>query len=214
MIYNGLLKQQEEPMEAIRAFIAIEIPAGVRQQLDAVEKQIQTRAGEVARRAVRWVPVANMHLTLKFLGEVSTGNVHALARMLEAEANRYHPFEMIIGGLGAFPNMRRPQVIWVGTNVPPELSALQKAIEAETRQLGYPTEERPYSPHLTLGRITQSGRPEEIVQVAKALGEMQIGELARVQVERIHLFHSDLRPTGTIYTSLYDFPLRAAARSK
>ncbi len=196
-------------MDAIRAFIAIELPADVRQQLGAIEKKIQGQAGESARKAVRWVPADNMHLTLKFLGEVSTGNVQELARMLQGEANRHTSFELTIGGLGAFPNARRPRVIWIGTEAPAELSVLQKAIEAETRRLGYPAEERPFSPHLTLGRIAQNARPDEIAQVARALGEMTVGTLGQVRVDRIHLFRSDLRPSGAVYTSLYDFPLQS-----
>ncbi|RPJ50159.1 MAG: RNA 2',3'-cyclic phosphodiesterase [Chloroflexi bacterium] len=195
-------------MDAIRAFIAIELPEDIRQQLDAIEKQVIARAGDPGRRAVRWVPASNMHLTLKFLGEVSTGNLQALARVMQAEAIKHRRFEMTIGQLGAFPNVRRPRVIWVGTEAPGELSALQKAIEAETHKLGYPVEERPFSPHLTLGRISQNARPDEVTQVAHALGELKIGEISRMTVERIHLFRSDLLPTGAVYTSLYDYPLR------
>ena len=194
-------------MEAIRAFIAIELPEDVRRKLDEVSRQIQSRAGEEARRAVRWVPASNMHLTLKFLGDVSTGNVEALARMIRTETAQHSRFEMILGGLGAFPNPKRPRVIWAGSEAPGELSALQKAIEAETRKLGYPAEERPFSPHLTLGRIAQNARPEEVVQVARALSEVKVGELGRVSVERVHLFRSDLRPSGAVYTSLYAFGL-------
>lgn len=194
-------------MEAIRAFLAIELPEDVRQQMDAIEKQLQKRAGDTARKAVRWVPASNMHLTLKFLGEVSTGNVESLARLVQGEAALHAPFEFTISGLGAFPNIRRPRVIWVGSSAPQELFSLQKAIEAETRKLGYPAEERPFSPHLTLGRISQNAHPDEVAQVARALGEMQVGELGRVRVDRLHLFRSDLHPSGAVYTALHHFLL-------
>ena len=195
-------------MDAVRAFIAIEMPEAVRLRLGEITRQVQARAGEDARRAVRWVPASNMHLTLRFLGEVSTANVQSLARMLQTEAEKHSGFEITIGELGAFPNMRRPRVIWVGSEAPGELSALQKAIEVETRKLGYPAEERPFSPHLTLGRISQTARPDEITQVARALGEVKIGEVSRVRVDRVHLFRSDLRPSGAVYTSLYQFALK------
>jgi len=198
-------------MDAIRTFVAIELPEDVRRRLDEVEKEVQTRAGEAARKAVRWVPANNMHLTLKFLGEVSTANVQSLARMLGNESAHHPKFSFVIGGLGAFPNIRRPRVIWVGVDAPPELGNLQRAIEAETRRLGYPGEERPFSPHLTLGRISQNARPDEVVHVARALGEMRIGELGRVVVDRLHLFRSDLNPNGSVYTSLHSFLLAEAA---
>lgn len=195
-------------MEAIRAFIAIELSEEIRQKLGELEKTIQAHTGEAARKAVRWVPANNMHLTLKFLGDVSIGNVEALAGMLRNEAARHASFDLTVGSLGAFPNLHRPRVIWVGVKAPSKLAALQKAIEAETRQLGYPTEDRPFSPHLTLGRITQNARPEEVTQVARVVEELQVGELGQVHVNRLDLFRSDLHPSGSIYTSLYNFQLK------
>lgn len=192
-------------MDAIRTFIAIELPEDVRRRLDTVENDLQARIG--SSKAVRWVPAGNMHLTLKFLGEVSTANVQSLARMLRGETARHPRFSLTIGGLGAFPNPRRPRVIWVGAGAPPELSSLQRSIEAETRRLGYPAEDRPFSAHLTLGRIAQNARPDDIAVVARALSEIQVGELGRVEVDRLHLFRSDLHTSGSVYTSLYSFPL-------
>jgi RNA 2',3'-cyclic 3'-phosphodiesterase len=195
-------------MEAIRAFIAIELPSEVRHQLDEVEKQIQVRAGEGSRKAVRWVPANNMHLTLKFLGEVSSGSIPDLARILQNAANRHSRFTITVGGLGAFPNLHRPRVIWVGTEAPAELFTLQKEIDAETRHLGYPSDERAFSPHLTLGRISQNAHPEEVSQVARVLTAMTIGELGKIQVDTLHLFRSDLRPSGAVYSSLHAFSFR------
>ncbi len=195
-------------MEAIRAFIAIELPEELRRQLSAVGKQIQEQAGETARRAVRWVPAANMHLTLKFLGEVSRANLTVLAGMLAAEAARHATFKFAVGGLGAFPNTRRPRVVWVGSEAPPDMAQLQHAIDLETQRLGYPGEDRPYSPHLTLGRVNQNAQPEAVAQLARVLNEVKVGQLGEVTVDAVHLFQSDLRPTGSVYTSLYRFPLK------
>lgn len=204
-------------MDAIRTFIAIELPEDVRRRLDEVERDLQARIGKAsprgeANKAVRWVPAGNMHLTLKFLGEVSTANVQSLASMLRSETTRHARFSFTIGGLGAFPNLRRPRVIWVGANAPAELGSLQRSIEAETRRLGYPAEERPFSPHLTLGRISQNARPDDVSIVAQSLGEMKVGELGRVVVDRLHLFRSDLHPSGSVYTSLHSFPLAEEIR--
>lgn len=193
--------------DAIRAFIAIELPAELRARLGEIEEQVQKHAGGAAHHAVRWVTAGNMHLTLKFLGEVSAGNVESLTRMLRAVTSQHPCFSFTVGGLGAFPNLHRPRVVWVGTQAPPDLASLQRAIEAETRKLGYPAEERPFSPHLTLGRVTQNARPEEVVQVARALGEIQVGEIGQVRVESVELFRSDLHPGGSIYTRLQHFTL-------
>ena len=200
-------------MDAIRAFIAIELPDETHRQLAQVMRQMQERCraagGEPAYRAVRWVSIENMHLTLKFLGETSDSNLQALASMLKAEARRHAPFTFTVGQLGAFPNPRRPRVLWVGATVPKEMAALQHAIEAETHALGYPREERAFAPHLTLGRVSHSATPREVAAVAQALDQMQAGELGSVPVERVHIFRSDLRPSGSVYTSLYAFPLGA-----
>lgn len=194
-------------MDAVRAFIAVALSDDARQQLGEIEKQIQTRSGESARRAVRWVPAANIHLTLKFLGDVSTANLQSLDRILRAETIHHLAFPFVIEGTGAFPNIRRPRVIWAGARHSPELMRLQKAIDLETSKLGYPSEERPFSPHLTLGRVSQQARPEELALVAKALEQVQPGEIAAMQVETVHLFRSDLRPGGPVYTSLYRYTL-------
>ncbi len=194
-------------MPVIRAFIAIELPAAVHQKLNDVEHQIQTRAGETGRRAVHWVPASKIHLTLKFLGDVPTGNLPAVAGLLEEEAAIHSGFELVIGGLGTFPNSRRPRVIWVGCEGGLALHTLQKAIDQGLHSLAYPSEGRPFSPHLTLGRVGDNARGDELAKLTRALGETTIGELARVQVEQFHLFKSDLRTSGAVYTSLYQFGL-------
>ena len=116
-------------MDTLRAFIAIELPEEARRNLDEVEKRFQSLIGDSARRAVRWVPSANMHLTLKFLGEMPKANVQPLVDMLEAATARSAAFDFTIEGTGAFPNTRRPRVIWAGANAPSELLSLQQRIE-------------------------------------------------------------------------------------
>ena len=194
-------------MDAIRAFIAIELPEQIRQQLSSIEQQLQAKAGDSSRRAVRWVPTGNMHLTLKFLGEVSASNVQALARMLQRQAAQHSVFELTIAGLGAFPNQRRPRVIWIGAEAPAEFSSLQQTIEAETRALGYPAEDRPFSPHLTLGRVSRNATPRDIQRIGEALEKTAVGHLGTVRVENVNLYRSDLRPGGAVYTNLFSAPI-------
>lgn len=190
-------------MSAIRAFIAVEIPAELRQQIAQLERDLQQRSGDGARRAVRWVAAENMHLTLKFLGDVSTSSVEGIARMLRSEAARCKPFAIRVHGLGCFPNARRPRVLWTGVDAPQTLFALQRTIEGGAHQLGYPLEERPFSPHLTLGRVAQNATPADVARLAQALEGLTVGELGRMQVDCVHLYQSDLQPGGAVYTSLY-----------
>ncbi len=194
-------------MATVRAFIAVELPDEARRKLDEIEKHLQRLVGDSARRAVRWVPAANIHLTLKFLGEIPKANIPSLVDMLEVETARSAAFNFIIEGTGAFPNTRRPRVIWAGASAPSELLSLQHGIESAARRLGYPAEDRPFSPHLTLGRMAQRAQPEEIEQVTHALETARIGQIAAVRINQVHLFSSHLRPSGPIYTSLHSFPL-------
>lgn len=194
-------------MPGIRSFIAIEMPPGTRQELDAVEKQLQERLGQAARRAVRWVPAGNIHLTLKFLGDVSPQQMPALTALLQEEVARHPALDLVVAGLGVFPNPRRPRVVWVGCDGGAALASLARAVDQRVSTQGFPREDRPFSAHLTLGRVSDHAREEELAVLARAMAEANVGELARVRVESIHLFRSDLRPAGPVYTSLQRFAL-------
>jgi RNA 2',3'-cyclic 3'-phosphodiesterase len=190
-------------MTAIRAFIAIDLPTNFREKLDAVIDSLQT----VIPDAVRWVPVKNIHLTLKFLGDISPANLQVLSKILAAETMKCPPFVMSAGGIGAFPNHRRPRVIWVGVKAPSVLENLQRNIEGETRRLGYSPEERPFSPHLTIGRVSHTAKPQDIRQLSETLVNLNTGDLGQVPVDKIFLFRSDLYPTGAVYRPLFSCSL-------
>jgi 2'-5' RNA ligase len=186
-------------MSTIRTFIAIDLPIFIQDKLGEVIQQYKDK--QIS--AVRWVAPRNIHLTLKFLGDISPANLDTLTKVLTAEVNHYHCFEIHIGGSGAFPNTRWPRVIWVGVKAPPSLETLQRGIEGETHRLGYSGEDRPFSPHLTLGRVSNNATPQEIRHLSDALSTMSVGELGHVMVESIRLFRSDLQPGGAVYTPLY-----------
>ena len=186
-------------MTVIRAFIAIDLPESIQARLEDVLDKVKTPGD----KAVRWVPAANIHLTIKFLGDVSPANLELHTRLLKAEVSRFRPFEICVGTLGAFPSIRRPRVIWVGVEAPPTLAAMQRAIETETVRLGYAAEDRPFSPHLTLGRVAHNASPDEVRKVADTLVSVKVGELGRATVDSVRLFRSDLQPGGAVYTPLF-----------
>jgi RNA 2',3'-cyclic 3'-phosphodiesterase len=183
----------------IRAFIAIDLPETIQSNLDRIIKRLDTPS----TAAVHWVPASNIHLTLKFLGEISSSNLELLKKILQSEITRHKSFEISVGGIGAFPNIHRPRVIWVGIQAPPDLTSLQRAVEAETVHLGYSPEEREFSPHLTLGRVAHNATPQNIQQVAEALAQEKIGDLGKVCVKSVVLYRSDLQPSGAVYTPLF-----------
>lgn len=191
-------------MTAIRSFIAIDLNAQVQNQLGEIIQQLKPATGNI----VRWVPENNIHVTLKFLGDTSPTNLEILKKIITGEASRVKAFDLNVDGLGAFPSIRRPRIIWVGVTAPPNLLALQHSIDIETQRLGYTPEERPFSPHLTLGRLAHNATPDEIRQVGDALAARKITVSSVVQVKTVVLFRSDLQPGGAVYTPIHIAPLK------
>ena len=133
--------------------------------------------------SVRWVPVQNIHLTLKFLGDVSPADVDILIQMLRTEADSCPSFDISIGGLGSFPNSKRPRVLFIGIQVPAELEALQHGIESAAQRLGYESDTRPFSPHLTIGRVRDTASSSDQQRIRAALDEIKINSLGTARVE-------------------------------
>lgn len=190
-------------MKPTRAFIAIELTPPVHQSLDTV---IRLYRG-YNLKAVRWVPVNNIHLTLRFLGDSSPFQLQQIQDHLARLVKNYPPFEMTLKGCGAFPNKNKPRVLWVGAHVPPSLILLQKEIETFCRKINFEPEERGFSPHLTLGRVSQSASLDEIEAISRAVQAVNVGIVANFSVHQITLFKSDLNPGGSVYTPLAHWPL-------
>jgi 2'-5' RNA ligase len=191
-------------MNLLRAFIAVEIPFEIRDAISRTTAPLQKGIGST----VRWVPAENMHLTLKFLGDVSPSNLEMLSQMLRAEAEMFNCFDLRLSGLGSFPNLKRPRVIFIGIQAPPTLEALQRGIESAARRLGYESEERGFSPHLTIGRVRQNVTATEQQAIRRILEGTRIDSLGTARVDSLHLYKSDLKPTGSVYTRLYSAPLK------
>lgn len=193
-------------MSVIRAFIAINISREIEQRLRVISGDLQQSLRGIP---VRWVPIENIHLTLKFLGDVSIANLDLLKKVLESEAAGHQPFEFSVGELGAFPSIRRPRVIWVSVQAPQELLTLQHGIDAETARLGYSREDRPFSPHLTLGRVSRGATHEDTRKISEVLLNLKVGYIGAAQANTVYLYRSDLKPSGAVYTAIYSAPLGA-----
>ena len=191
-------------MSLVRVFIAIELSEPV---CDAIQKQTARLRQTLGNELIRWVPTQNMHLTLKFLGDTTTSHLEFLKQMLAREANSHPQFNLQLGGLGAFPNSKRPRLLWIGINAPADLVSLQKSIESGTSRLGYEQEERAFSPHLSIGRVRQNIGPPEQQKIRTALDTIQLGNIGIARVDSVHLYRSDLQPSGSIYTKLFSAPL-------
>jgi 2'-5' RNA ligase len=190
----------------LRAFIAMEVPAGIQ---CAIADSTSALKSAVPKPLIRWVVPHNVHLTLKFLGDGSPAALAKLAETLKVEVSSHGVFSISVGGLGAFPNPRRPRVIWIGLETPPDLESLRRAVETVTVRLGYPPEERPFSAHLTIGRVGQNLSAPDMQRIRSTLESTRVGTLGTFRVEAVHIFKSDLLPGGSVYTHLYALPLKS-----
>lgn len=183
---------------AIRSFIALELSEDVRRQLtNLLELLTQTYA------AVKWVEPENLHLTLKFIGEVAEEEVEAIVGALKTVAQMTEPFSFTVKGVGGFPDLRRPRVLWVGVEKTPPLMRLQQLVERAMEQLGYAPEGRTYHPHVTIGRVKSLSGIEKIRAILNQYIDFDFGS---VPVNHMILFRSDLSRDGPTYTPLALLP--------
>ena len=198
-------------MSMLRAFIALELPGGLQKVISQVIERLQAKAGKTS---VRWVPAANIHLTLKFLGDVAPTGLGLIEEAMMSEASLHNDIRMEAGGLGAFPNLKRPRVIWMGVDAPPELASLQHGIDSATARLGYASESRSFSPHLTLGRVRENASSSELSVITSALQEVKFTSPEPFVVDAVHLFKSDLQPSGSVYTRLFSAPFSSKKKKE
>lgn len=192
-------------MNQIRTFIAIDLP---KQTLDSIERQTARLRKGLGDDLVRWVSISNLHLTLKFIGNIAASHIEFLKQMLTQTAESHPNFDVQIGGVGSFPSSKRPRVIWVGVHAPAEFASLQKNIETGVTRLGYEKEERPFSPHLTLCRVRPNIDATGIQKIRTELDHFQLGSIGSARIEAVHLYKSDLHSGGSVYTKLFSVPLK------
>jgi 2'-5' RNA ligase len=186
-------------MEQIRSFIAIELPGELKQAL----ARIQDKLKAASRTPVKWVDPGNVHLTLKFLGDIDTGITGSITLALEEAAQGMHPFGIEVSGLGVFPDTKRVQVIWIGLSGELEkLGSLQKRIEERLVPLGFPKEKRPFTPHLTIARVRDYARTDDRLKLGQLIASTNFMEHYKININAIQLMRSQLTREGPIYTKI------------
>jgi 2'-5' RNA ligase len=178
----------------MRVFIAIPLPQECLQALERAQKGLQSRRAEV-----RWASVSSIHLTLKFLGEVAPDLLPQLALSLRAAVTRARSFNLSLSELGSFPNSQNPRILWCGVGGDRDnLLHLQNIVETTCGSFGFPAEERPYSPHLTLGRV--KGR-KNLRSLMDCIGTVRDLECS-FRADHFNIYKSVLKPQGAVYTVL------------
>jgi 2'-5' RNA ligase len=186
----------------MRLFIAIEISPDVRAALAALLKEFRAIAPQV-----KWVRPENMHLTLKFLGETDSSILTAMQAALPAIRSS-QPVTLHFRGLGFFPNAKRAKVFWAGMEASPNLPSLAVETDLAMHKLGFPLEDRPFTPHLTLARFQPPGLPPKLAAAANESASHDFGALV---AREFHLIESKLKHAGAEYTTLQSFPFVAEA---
>lgn len=184
----------------IRTFIAIELDAAVKAELEKIQRRLRA---EPISGLVRWVAPGNIHLTLKFLGDMEAERVPHVMAAIRTACYGVASFEMGVRGAGCFPNYQRPTVIWaslVGQVQPATL--LAQHIENECARLGFDPDDRPFLPHLTLGRMSREADLSERRQVGEMIRRLDINLKSVIRADAVYLIRSELKPEGSVYTPL------------
>jgi 2'-5' RNA ligase len=183
-------------MESVRSFIALELSDETKKELSALIQQLKTAGADV-----KWSNPNNIHLTLKFLGHITHDRIDVVKKAIDTVAHATAVFQFTLAGTGAFPKPSYPRVIWVGIREGKQtICNLAEAIETYLEKNGFTREDRPFSPHLTVGRVKSSKNRQNLV--AQLEGNAFASKHA-VEVNHITLFQSTLRPQGPIYTPLH-----------
>lgn len=182
-----------------RTFVAVAISGEARAEIGAMMQSLGLESN-----GIRWTPKANLHLTLKFIGDIDQQRISDLGRAISAGAEGLASFHYIICGTGCFPSWHRPRVLWLGIHDSENiLVELQHGIDHHLHKIGIPKETRSYTPHLTIGRVRQVDAVKEILTRFRTF---ELGEF-RVQVNQIDIIKSELRQSGARYTVLHSIPL-------
>ena len=181
----------------MRAFVAVPLDAATRA---AVAPAAEAHRAQAAGLAVSWVAPANLHLTVKFVGQVEDTRLQTVIDALHTAVQRHAAFAMDVDGLGAFPSMTRPRVLWAGVRAGGgALAALAASVDEALAPLGFAREDRPFSPHITVGRVRE---PRRSPALAEGLAAAATRPFGRVTVDEAALMRSDLSPHGARYTTL------------
>lgn len=184
----------------LRCFVAISLPDELKAKISGIQEKLKLAGADVS-----WTRPEGMHLTLKFFGEIEDKRIPKIEKALDMAVADVSTFSLSVSGIGTFPDMRRPRVIWIGLKEDgSNLFTLQKGVEEELKNIGFPSEDRRFSPHITLGRIRSNRNIEKLLRL---IDEEKGIDTGGFDVSEIHLIKSELKPTGAVYTELYSVML-------
>jgi len=180
----------------MRVFIAIDLPEQVRAQLAEVERQLRSTTN-----SARWVAAESIHVTLKFIGEVSEKKLQSIDEAIAGLT--WKPFQLTVRGIGFFPGNRSPRVLWAGMQAP-TMEGLAEKLDSRMESFGFEREKRVFRPHITLARARNTRLDAALVRAAAQFEDHEFGSFS---VDRWFLYQSTLKPSGSVYTQLKQYLL-------
>jgi 2'-5' RNA ligase len=181
-------------MAELRLFWAVVLPPAVRDSLAAVQSEFKALSLDA-----KWVEKQNLHITIRFLGDTDEKLTAELLAAAAELLSGMRPFTVSLRGVGVFPSVSKPRVLWVGMSGYEPLATLHRRVEKTVVSLGFPPERKPFSPHVTIGRLRSAANAAAMVKQIDTMGNRDFGS---VSVEGLNLFASRLQPTGAVYTSV------------
>ncbi|MEN6371249.1 MAG: RNA 2',3'-cyclic phosphodiesterase [Armatimonadota bacterium] len=186
--------------DEIRTFVAVLISDSLKRRISSVQEEFIKVAP-----AVKWVANENYHITIKFLGGVKSDRIKAISQAIEEAVRYIEPFDVELGGAGAFPNPGRPKTVWVGVTSGSEMLAkIAGRVDDALEKLGFEKETRPFKSHITIGRVKDSRDAKELGPV---LESAKTGRLGSFKVESVAVMKSDLRREGPVYSVIREVRL-------
>ncbi len=190
----------------IRTFVALELPGSIKNRAVRMQGVLAQSVSDT-----KWVEAENMHITLKFLGEVLERDLYHVCRIAQRVARQHEPFELEVKGVGAFPHARRPRVLWAGVGAGnAALCALQEMLDREYAEAGWASEGRRFQPHVTLGRVRRPRANTELEGVFRRYEDWKAG---RMEVDELVVLSSELTKQGPVYAVLARAPLYGVEES-
>jgi 2'-5' RNA ligase len=184
----------------MRTFIAIDLDEEIKKAISEFIQKLDR-----GDKHIRWIKPQGMHLTLKFLGDITKEKISDVESALSKTVKDHRPFQLSMKGTGTFPPGKKfPRVLWIGVEENNTLEEIQSRLESDLERLHYPREKRKYHPHLTLGRVKIPYHLESVLALLDKNKEREFGDMS---VNRITLFLSTLKPTGAEYTKLSEYTL-------
>ncbi len=188
----------------LRTFIAVDFPP---ETLTKITKIIGYFKTQTPMDALKWVSAENLHLTIKFIGDIPEDKLAQVKMVIKKSLVDKHPFKIGVGGLGMFPNKHNPRVIWLGVTYDQTLRDIHHVLNHSLKSTGIEPDNRDYSPHLTIARIRQRAREETRQEIGATLSKFKIDSLGEIKINEIILYQSELTRNGPIYTPLLSQPL-------